>query len=174
MSVFLIIFSFCRAKAYKSYLTTIPAYKKGYAINYRVKDIISRPSPGIGSSGKISYELLLEGPTETLENDVIIYMKPASRSAVCSVIHNPELDKYFKHDGIRTVLCSYAMQAATPPWLGYTVINNMPYIVDQFTPHAEDLEWKDISDLNEILELVTYLGQATGKIALFEQVNRRN
>jgi uncharacterized protein (DUF2252 family) len=130
----------------------------------KIKDIVARSSPGIGSAGKISYSILLEGPTETLENDIILYMKPAQKSAISYVIQQPDLEKYFHHDGLRTVLCSYAMQAATPKWLGYTSLGSVPCLVDEVTTHSVDLEWDDISDFNDIIEVVTYLGQATGSL----------
>ena len=152
-------------KAFQSYLKSIPETKKntGSQTEYKIKDIVARSSPGIGSAGKISYSILLEGPTETLENDIIIYMKPAQKSAISYVIPNPELENSFKqHDGIRTVLCSYAMQAATPKFLGYTTFKNIPMLVDEVTAHSCDLEWDDINQLDDILEVVKYLGQATG------------
>ena len=149
------------------YLKSIPESKKATRSQtglptYRVKDIVARSSPGVGSAGKISYSLLVEGPTETLENDIVLYMKPAQRSAISYVVQNKDLEKYFHHDGLRTVLCSYAMQASTPRWLGYTSIGPMHCLVDEVTAHSEDLDWKDINELNDILELVGYLGKTTG------------
>ena len=129
-----------------------------------MKDVVSRSASGIGSAGKISYNFLLEGPTQTLENDIILWMKIAQRSAISYVITNPELDQYFQHDGLRIVLCTYAMQAATPKFLGYTTHKGVSMIVDEVPAHAQDLEWDDINDFNDILEVVTYLGQATGMI----------
>ncbi|CAF2814829.1 unnamed protein product [Rotaria sp. Silwood2] len=156
-------------KAFKKYLESVPESKKESdgdqsGLSYNVKDIVARSSPGIGSAGKISYSILVEGQSETLENDVILYMKPAQKSAISYVIRNPELEKLFQHDGLRTVLCSYAMQASTPKWLGYTTLGTVPCLVDEVTPHSEDLDWNDVNDLNDVLEVVKYLGQATAKI----------
>lgn len=134
----------------------------GVDLSYRIKDVVARSSPGIGSAGKISYSILVEGATETLENDVVLYMKPAQKSAVSYVVQHPELEQYFQHDGLRTVLCSYAMQAHTPKWLGYTTLGTVPCLVDEVTAHSEDLDWEDINDLNDVLEVVTYMGRATG------------
>ncbi|CAF4196554.1 unnamed protein product, partial [Adineta steineri] len=155
--------------AFETYIKSVPESKKtsGYSEgrkDYKVKDVVARSSPGVGSAGKISYSILIEGPTETLENDIILYMKPAQKSAISYVIRNPELENYFKHDGLRTVLCSYAMQASTPKWLGYTSIGSIPCLVDEVTAHAEDLDWDDINEFNDVIEVVGYLGQATAKI----------
>ncbi|CAF0837385.1 unnamed protein product [Adineta steineri] len=156
-------------KAFEGYLKTIPESKKQgdkspENFNYNIKDIVARSSPGIGSAGKISYSILVEGPTETLENDIVLYMKPAQKSAISYVVQNAELEELFKHDGLRTVLCSYAMQASTPQWLGYTSLGSVPCLVDEVTAHSEDLDWDDINDINDMIEVVTYLGQATAKI----------
>jgi len=56
------------------------------------------------------------------------------------------------------------MQASTPRWLGYTSLGKTPCLVDEVTAHSEDLDWKEITDLEDILEVVTYLGRATAKI----------
>ncbi|UJR16549.1 hypothetical protein I4U23_003449 [Adineta vaga] len=155
-------------RAFHEYVKSIPESKRKNdhegRKDYRIKDIIARSSPGVGSAGKISYSILVEGPTETLENDVVLYMKPAQKSAISYVIEHPDLEKYFHHDGLRIVLCSYAMQAATPKWLGYTTLGSVPCLVDEVTAHAEDLDWKNINDFNDVLEVVGYLGQATAKI----------
>jgi uncharacterized protein (DUF2252 family) len=161
-------------RAFQKYLETVPENKKhselGYnngEMQYKIKDIVSRSSPGIGSAGKVSYSFLIEGRSETLENDVILYMKPAQKSAVSYVVQNPTLDEYFKHDGLRTVLCSYAMQASTPKWLGYTTLGTVPCLVDAVTAHSEDLDWSDINDYKDVVEVIQYLGRAMGIIDLF-------
>ena len=141
---------------------------------FKIKDLVARASPGVGSAGKISYSILVEGLTETLENDIILYMKPAQKSAISYVVQNPRLEKYFHHDGLRTVLCSYAMQAATPKWLGYTSIGDVPCLVDEVTAHSEDLDWDDINDFQEVIEVVTFLGQATGLFWSFFLLNLKS
>ena len=160
-------------RAFQKYLETIPENKKiaerglsSAQLTYRIKDIVARSSPGIGSAGKISYSFLIEGRSETLENDVVLYMKPAQRSAISYVVQHPVLDEYFKHDGLRTVLCSYAMQASTPKWLGYTTLGSIPCLVDAVEAHSEDLDWSDVTDFKEIVEVVQYLGKATGMMDL--------
>jgi uncharacterized protein (DUF2252 family) len=57
--------------AFEDYLGTLPATRP---VSTNIKDIKLRKGVGIGSAGLPSYNLLLEGHTEALENDVIIYM----------------------------------------------------------------------------------------------------
>jgi hypothetical protein len=42
------------------------------------------------------------------------------KSAVATVINNSDLERYFKYDGLRTVLCAYAMHFVT------TLNNQLP------------------------------------------------
>jgi hypothetical protein len=94
-------------------------------------------------------------------------MKPATRSAVASVIKNPELEQYFRHDGLRTVLCAYAMHAVTSKWLGYTTLNNqIPLLVDEVATHSHDLEWDNINDFEDVCQTAEYLGKAMGSYFL--------
>lgn len=158
--------------AFQQYLESIPEYKRIASrgstereMTYHIKDVVQCTSSGIGSAGTVNYSFLIEGPSETLENDIVLFMKPAQKSAVSYVVHNPQLDAYFRHDGLRTVLCSYAMQASTPRWLGFTTFNSVSCLVDSVTAHAEGLEWTNINDLASVLEVVEYLGRATGRIS---------
>ncbi len=69
--------------AFEQYLSTLPEYlahQRPIATN--IKDVVLRKGVGIGSAGLPSYNLLLEGHTQALENDVVIYMKQAQVPAV--------------------------------------------------------------------------------------------
>jgi hypothetical protein len=90
-------------------------------------------------------------------------MKPATRSAVASVIKDENLQYYFQHDGLRTVLCAYAMHAVTSKWLGYTTLNNqIPLVVDEVATHSRGLEWDDINNFKDVCQTAEYLGKAMG------------
>lgn len=153
--------------AFENYLRTIPEHKKSRSDAYQVKDIVARVSTGIGSAGRVSYNLLLQGKTQALESDVILFMKPATQSAVATALTDAGLDQSFQHDGLRTVLCAYAMHAVTSKWLGYTTLNGrIPMLVDEVATHNADLEWENVDDLQEVCQTVEYLGKAMGKTPL--------
>ena len=63
------------------YYETIPSRKKRSKITYHVKDIVRRKGLGIGSAGLKIFNVLLEGESEALENDIIIGLKVAQPSA---------------------------------------------------------------------------------------------
>ena len=67
--------------AYEAYLETIPETKRFRSLTYEVKDIVGRKGFGIGSAGLPAYNILVEGPTQALENDVVISMKQGNVAA---------------------------------------------------------------------------------------------
>jgi uncharacterized protein (DUF2252 family) len=150
--------------AFEQYVATIPQAKRFKGVSYRVKDVVARKGVGIGSAGLASYTLLLEGGTEALENDILLYMKQAQTAAPSRVVTDQRIKDYFLHDGHRTVISQLALQSHADPWIGYTTLNGVGQLVDEVSPYENDLEWDGINALDEILELVTYLGKATAKI----------
>ena len=98
-----------------------------------------------------------------MESDVVIFMKPATQSAVATVLSTSQLEQYFKHDGLRTVLCAYAMHAVTSKWLRNATLNDsIALFVDEVSTHSKDLDWEDIDDLESMCEIAEYLGKAMG------------
>ena len=57
-----------------------------------------------------------------------------------------------------------ALQAYADPWLGYTTIDGIGQLVAEASPYTTDLEWSDINDPDDIVQLLGYLGQAVAKI----------
>jgi uncharacterized protein (DUF2252 family) len=108
--------------AFGDYLATLPEATRPVSSN--IKDIKLRKGVGIGSAGLPSYNLLLEGHTQALENDVIIYMKQAQVPAVARWIDDERVRSYFQHQGHRTAESQRALQAHADPWLGYTSSTN--------------------------------------------------
>lgn len=68
--------------AFDGYLETLPEESLVRPDSYRVKDVVGRRGVGIGSAGLPSYNILLEGHSDALENDVVIYLKQAQTPAV--------------------------------------------------------------------------------------------
>lgn len=150
--------------AFAGYLDTIPAGKRQSGLSYRIKDIVERRGVGIGSAGSRSFTILVEGPTQALENDVIIYMKTAATAAPSRVVTDPAIQAYFRHNGHRTVVSQRALQAYSDPLLGHTVLDDVGQLVAEVSPYQGDLVWDDVNKLDEIIELVAYLGRAVAKI----------
>jgi len=147
--------------AFDGYLETLPESSLARPDSYRVKDVVGRRGIGIGSAGLPSYNILLEGATDALENDVVIYIKQAQTPAVSRHITDSAIREYFQHEGHRTVISQRALQAHADPWLGWTELDGAGQLVAEVSPYAVDLDWGDIDDPEEIASVVADLGRAT-------------
>ncbi|CAM5383454.1 MULTISPECIES: DUF2252 domain-containing protein [Streptomyces] len=147
--------------AFDGYLETLPESSLTRPDSYRVKDVVGRRGIGIGSAGLPSYNILLEGNSDALENDVVIYMKQAQTPAVSRHITDPRVRGYFQHEGHRTVISQRALQDHADPWLGWTELDGAGQLVAEISPYAVDLDWSDIDDPEQIAAVVADLGRAT-------------
>ncbi|WP_431044913.1 DUF2252 domain-containing protein [Streptomyces sp. P1-3] len=147
--------------AFDGYLETLPESSLTRPDSYRVKDVVGRRGIGIGSAGLPSYNILLEGNSDALENDVVIYMKRGQTPAVSRHITDEQVRAYFQHEGHRTVISQRALQAHADPWLGWTELDGRGQLVAEVSPYAVDLDWSDLDDPAEIAAVVADLGRAT-------------
>jgi uncharacterized protein (DUF2252 family) len=147
--------------AFDGYIDTLPGATQFRPDAYSVKDVVGRRGIGIGSAGLPSYNILLEGHSDALENDLVIYMKQAQTPAVSRHITDPEIRGYFRHEGHRTVISQRALQAHADPWLGWTELDGAGQLVAEISPYAVDLDWSDLDDLDDITQVVGDLGRAT-------------
>ncbi|MFJ4845967.1 DUF2252 domain-containing protein [Streptomyces sp. NPDC088733] len=148
-------------RAFEGYLATLPETSLINPDSHRVKDVVGRRGVGIGSAGLPSYNLLLEGHTDALENDVVIYMKQGQTPAVSRHITDPAVREYFRHEGHRTVISQRALQAHADPYLGWTELDGVGQLVAEVSPYAVDLDWSDLDDPAQIEAVVADLGRAT-------------
>jgi uncharacterized protein (DUF2252 family) len=151
--------------AFRSYLDTIPESKRfDHSLFYELRDVCSKSGFGIGSAGLPAYNVLVEGYTQALENDVVLSMKQANVPALSRFVDNQEIDDYFEHEGHRTVVSQRALQVHTDPLLGYTSIDGVGYVVSEVSPYEVDLDWSDLNEPADIRIVVDQLGRATAKI----------
>ena len=150
--------------AYEAYLETIPETKRFRSLTYQVKDIVGRQGFGIGSAGLPAYNVLVEGPTQALENDVVLSMKQGNVAAPSRIVHDERIKGYFKHNGHRTAVSQRALQAHADPWLGYTEIDEVGFVVSELSPYVEDLDWSDLTEPEQMSPVLDYLGRATAKV----------
>ena len=150
--------------AFEDYLNTIPEAKRFRSLTYQVKDIVGRQGFGIGSAGLPAYNVLVEGPTQALENDVVLSMKQGNVASPSRIVSDERVERYFKHNGHRTAVSQRALQAHADPWLGYTEIEGVGFVVSELSPYVEDLDWSDLTEPEQMLPVLKYLGQATAKV----------
>jgi len=152
------------ASAYTGYLDTIPDDRRMTDLAYQLKGIIGAYGFGIGSAGLPAYNLLIEGPTEALQNDVILSLKQGNVAAASRVVDDDHIRDYFDHHGHRTAVSQRALQAHADPLLGHTEIDGVGFVVSELSPHEHDLQWDDLTEPEQMLPVVRDLGRATAKI----------
>jgi uncharacterized protein (DUF2252 family) len=152
-------------EAFESYLETIPESKRfDRELFYDLRDVAGRTGFGIGSAGLPAYNLLVEGYSQALDNDVVLSMKQANVPAVSRFVDTSEVDAYFEHEAHRTVVSQHALQVHTDPLLGYTRLKGVGYVVSEVSPYEVDLDWGELHEPAEIAAVVELLGRATAKI----------
>ncbi len=149
--------------AFGRYLETIPHTKRFRGITYDIKDVIGRTGTGIGSAGLPAYTFLIEGFNQALDNDVVLSTKQGNVAAPGRVIDNREVHDYFKHHDHRTALSQRALQAHADPLLGYTDIDGVGFVVSEISPYDSDLDWSELTEPDELTEVIGQLGQAVAK-----------
>lgn len=154
-------------EAFRGYLRTLNphhAHTGHERVERTIKDVVLRKGVGIGSAGLPSYSLLLEGHTQALENDVVVYMKQAQTPAVARHIDDARVRGYFLHQGHRTAESQRALQAAADAWLGYTELDGVGQLVAEVSPYAADLDWSDVNEPDELVSVVRELGRAVARM----------
>lgn len=149
-------------EAFADYLTTLPVTVS--PVEHVIKDVALRKGVGIGSAGLPSYNLLLEGRSQALENDVVLYMKQAAVPAVARHVTDERVAAYFRHQGHRTAESQRALQAYADPWLGYTTLHGVGQLVAEVSPYSADLDWDDVNEPDELRSIIQDLGRAVARM----------
>ncbi len=152
-------------RAFEGYLETIPEHKRAEReLFYDLRDVVAKSGFGIGSAGLPAYNLLVEGYSQALDNDVVLSMKQANIPAVSRFVDTSDVDAYFDNEGHRTVVSQRALQVHTDPLLGHTTIDGVGFVVAEVSPYEVDLDWSNLTEPDEIAAVVDLLGRATAKI----------
>ncbi|PKH43457.1 Uncharacterized conserved protein, DUF2252 family [Nocardioides alpinus] len=151
--------------AFRAYLDTIPQSKRfDRELFYELRDVVGKSGFGIGSAGLPAYNVLVEGYSQALDNDVVLSMKQANIPALSRFVDSADVDAYFEHEGHRTAVSQRALQVHTDPLLGHTSIGGVGYVVSEVSPYEVDLDWGEINEPADMRAVVELLGRATAKI----------
>ena len=151
--------------AYEQYLESIPKSKRpSRALFYDLRDVVGKTGFGIGSAGLPAYNLLIEGASQALDNDVVLTMKQANIPAVSRFVDSAEVESYFQNEAHRTAVSQRALQVHTDPLLGWTELDGVGYVVAEISPYEVDLDWSGLTEPDELDQVVGLLGRATAKI----------
>ena len=126
--------------------------------------MVGKTGFGIGSAGLPAYNLLIEGESQALDNDVLLSMKQAIEPAVSRFVDRAPADRYFDHEGHRTAVSQRALQKHTDPLLGHTRARRRRLRGRGVSPYEVDLAWGDLTEPDDIAAVVDLLGRATAKV----------
>ena len=158
-------------KAFEGYLKTVPQSKRMGSLSYELKDAVALAGVGIGSAGLPIYSLLVEGHTQALENDVILSLKQGNVAAPSRVVDDQRARDYFEHHGHRTAVSQTALQAHADPWLGWTELDGVGFVVSEVSPYSADLDWTSLHDVSAMCVTLDQLGRATAKVHCVSDVD---
>jgi len=150
--------------AFERYLGTIPEHKRRSEVFYDVKDVVGKSGFGIGSAGLPAYNILIEGHTQALENDVVVSMKQGNVAAPSRIVADERIRRYFSDHGHRTSESQRALQAHADPLLGHAQLDGTGFVVSELSPYVTDLEWGELSEPDEMAPVLDCLGRATAKV----------
>jgi uncharacterized protein (DUF2252 family) len=147
--------------AVANYVTTISSSKQYAASYYTVKDIRQKLGSGTGSLGKLRYYVLIEGPSSSTSDDVILEIKQESTSnvAIADAGMLPPAD-YANNEGDRVGRTNKAQLLNADVLTGYTTINGVPYYVHEKSPFAEGFDYTELTSSSKLNTAMTYFGQA--------------
>jgi uncharacterized protein (DUF2252 family) len=151
-------------QALQRYRETVVPPRRRRDVAYDVKDVVGTGGFGIGSAGLPAYNVLLEGYDQALENDVVLSIKQGNVPAPSRIVRDPEIRRYFEHEGHRTAVSQRALQANASQFLGYTEIGGVGFVVAELSPYELDLDWDDLTEPHQIRPVMVQLGKATAKL----------
>ncbi len=151
-------------EAFASYVDTIPGHHRSSSLTFDVLDVVGRSGFGIGSAGLPAYNVLIEGFTQALDNDVVLTMKQGNVAAPSRVVDDATVESYFHHHGHRTALSQRALQAHSDQFLGWTDLDGVGHVVSELSPYEQDLEWDDLTEPDDMCTVAEQLGWATAKV----------
>ena len=148
--------------AMSSYIGSIASSKQFAASYYRVKDIRQKLGSGVGSLGKLRYYVLIDGPSTSTSDDVILELKQEAASVVAEASSNGSAlaSAADGNDGARVALTNKAQTLNADVLVGYATINGLPYYFHEKSPFAEDFDYTKLTSAGKLNTAATYLGQA--------------
>jgi uncharacterized protein (DUF2252 family) len=149
------------AASMTAYVESIPSSRRYASSYYTVKDIRAKLGSGIGSLGRYRYWVLIEGPSSSNDDDVILEMKQAAPSDVA--LANPggmPGSAYDNQQGYRVVRTLKAQLTHADVLAGYTTIGGDPFFVHEKSPFQEDFDYTQLTSVGKWETAAEYMGKA--------------
>jgi hypothetical protein len=147
--------------AFTGYLGTILAGRRREGVTFDVLDVVGKSGFGIGSAGLPAYNVLIEGFTQALDNDVVLTLKQGNVAAPSRVVDDRTCTLDSNTTGTGPRCLSAPLQAHADRFLGWATlpVNGRPtgFVVSEYSPYQTDLAWDEITEPDQIGPLVEQL-----------------
>lgn len=142
----------------------INTYRKENNINSRqkakeffaVKDVAIKKGSGTASLGLDRYFVLIEGPTDAVDDDIILELKQARRSALHGLIGYE--GKAAKGEAERIVESHEIHLVGGDPYYGQVKIDEQSFLVRERSPYKDEIDVDDL-DQEKLCEYAGICGQ---------------
>ncbi len=147
--------------AMSSYINSIASSKRYSASFYTVKDIRQKLGSGVGSLGKLRYYVLLEGPSSSTSDDVILEMKQTIVSSVATAANGRlPASSYGYNEGCRVAKTLKAQLINADVLTGCTTVNGAAYFAHEKSPWQQDFDTTALATAGKLNTAASYLGVA--------------
>ena len=143
------------------YIASISSAKRYASSYYTVKDVRQKLGSGIGSLGKLRYYLLIEGPSASTSDDVIIEMKQSIASSIAQIAGGRmPASSYAYNEGCRVARTSKAQQINADVLVGCNQVGGIDYFLHEKSPFQQDFDTTALSSSGKLSTAANYLGMA--------------
>ncbi|MES2258189.1 MAG: DUF2252 family protein [Pseudomonadota bacterium] len=147
--------------AMSAYIASIAPSKRYSSSYYAVKDIRQKLGSGVGSLGKLRYYILIEGPSSSTSDDVILEMKQSIGSAVAQVTGGRlPASAYAYNEGCRVAMTSKAQLINADVLVGCTAISGTHYYLHEKSPYQQDFDLSALATAGKLNTAAGYVGPA--------------
>jgi uncharacterized protein (DUF2252 family) len=147
--------------AMSGYIGSIASSKRYASSYYAVKDIRQKLGSGVGSLGKLRYYILLEGPSSSTSDDVILEMKQTTGSSVAQVDSGRlPASSYSYNEGCRVARTLKAQLINADVLVGCTNAGGVDYYLHEKSPYQQDFDTTALATAGKLNTAASYLGVA--------------
>ena len=144
-----------------AYVSSIAASKRYAPSFYVVKDVRQKLGSGVGSLGRQRYYALVEGPTSSTGDDVILELKEEGISAVATAAAGRlPASAYGYNEGNRVARTAKAQVINAEVLIGYTTVAGRSFYLHEKSPYQEDFDTTKLNTAGKLNTAATYFGQA--------------
>lgn len=162
--------------AWPSYIESCPKFHRSGFENpfdtitdkskyFKIKDMVRKVGAGLGSLGSDRFSVLIEGPTDSQDDDIYLDVKEEPKPSWLDFANKKLLlMNAFADNGQRIAMGYKALKTNVPPTLGYLNINNATFVVRPRSPYKASVNYSALTDLESFRQVADQLAKvsATG------------